>query len=37
MADLPCGRTSLTAFKQLIGWQALEQRQALYEVDTHRS
>lgn len=37
IADLPCGRTSITAFKQLIGWQALEQRQALYEVDTHRA
>jgi methylisocitrate lyase len=35
IADLPCGRTSITAFKQLIGWQALEQRQALYEVDAH--
>lgn len=37
IADLPCGRTSITVFKQLIGWQALEQRQALYEVDTHRA
>jgi 2-methylisocitrate lyase-like PEP mutase family enzyme len=37
IADLPCGRTSIAAFKQLIGWQALEQRQTLYEVDTHRA
>lgn len=36
IGDLPCGRISITAFKQLIGWQSLEQRQALYEVDTHR-
>ena len=31
---LPCGRRSLAAFKQVIGWQALEQRQAHYEVGT---
>lgn len=30
---LPCGRSTMPAFKQLIGWQALEQRQARYEVD----
>jgi methylisocitrate lyase len=30
---LPCGRTTMPEFKQLIGWQALEQRQAHYEVD----
>jgi 2-methylisocitrate lyase-like PEP mutase family enzyme len=29
---LPCGRTSMTDFKHLIGWQTLEQRQAHYEV-----
>lgn len=32
--DLPCGRTSMAAFKELIGWQTLEQRQAHYEVGT---
>ncbi len=32
MAELPCGRTSMADFKHLIGWHALEQRQALYEV-----
>ena len=37
MGDLPCGRTEMPTFKQLIGWQALEQRQALYEVDTPRA
>ena len=31
--DLPCGRATMPAFKELIGWQALEQRQARYEVD----
>ena len=30
--DLPCGRTTIPEFKQLIGWQAMEQRQAQYEV-----
>jgi methylisocitrate lyase len=30
--ELPCGRTTMPAFKQIIGWHALEQRQALYEV-----
>jgi methylisocitrate lyase len=28
---LPSGRSSITDFKQLIGWQALEQQQARYE------
>ena len=37
MGELPCGRTEMPAFKQLIGWQALEQRQALYEADTQRA
>ncbi|MBP6902215.1 MAG: isocitrate lyase/PEP mutase family protein [Burkholderiaceae bacterium] len=32
MGELPCGRSSMSAFKQVIGWQALEQRQALYEL-----
>jgi methylisocitrate lyase len=32
--ELPCGRTTMPAFKQLIGWQSLEQRQARYEIDT---
>lgn len=31
---LPCGRSTMPAFKQLVGWQALEQRQARYEADT---
>lgn len=31
--DLPCGRTTMPEFKQLIGWQALEQRQADYELN----
>jgi 2-methylisocitrate lyase-like PEP mutase family enzyme len=31
--DLPCGRTTMAEFKQLIGWQALEQRQADYELN----
>ena len=32
MGELPCGRTTMADFKHLIGWHALEQRQALYEV-----
>jgi methylisocitrate lyase len=32
MGDLPCGRTTMADFKHLIGWHALEERQALYEV-----
>jgi 2-methylisocitrate lyase-like PEP mutase family enzyme len=35
--ELPCGRTTMPAFKELIGWQALEQRQARYEVGTPRA
>jgi methylisocitrate lyase len=30
--DLPSGRTTMAEFKQLIGWQALEARQAHYEA-----
>lgn len=30
---LPCERSSMPAFKQLIGWHALEQHQAHYETD----
>ena len=37
MGELPCGRTEMPAFKHLIGWQAMEQRQALYEADTQRA
>jgi methylisocitrate lyase len=33
MGHLPSGRTSMAEFKQLIGWQALEERQAHYEHD----
>ena len=29
---LPCGRTTMTEFKMLIGWQTLEQRRARYEL-----
>jgi methylisocitrate lyase len=32
--DLPCGRSTMAAFKELIGWQVLEQRQAHYEIGT---
>ena len=32
--ELPCGRSTMPAFKQLVGWQALEQRQARYEANT---
>jgi methylisocitrate lyase len=34
MGELPCGRASMPAFKELIGWHQLEQRQAQYEVGT---
>jgi 2-methylisocitrate lyase-like PEP mutase family enzyme len=34
--DLPCGRASMAAFKELIGWHTLEQRQAHYEVGAPR-
>jgi methylisocitrate lyase len=33
MGELPCGRTTMPHFKQLIGWHALEERQARYETD----
>lgn len=32
MGELPCGRVTMPAFKDMIGWHALEQRQALYEL-----
>jgi methylisocitrate lyase len=32
MGDLPCPRTTMADFKQLIGWHELEQRQAHYEL-----
>lgn len=35
MGELPCGRTTMADFKQLIGWHALEQRQSQYEAGTH--
>lgn len=31
MGELPCGRATMAEFKQTIGWQALERRQAQYE------
>ncbi len=34
MGDLPCGRTSMADFKQLVGWSALEAQQARYELHT---
>lgn len=33
--ELPCGRSTIPEFKQVIGWQVLEDRQARYEVETH--
>ncbi len=37
-SELPCGRTSMADFKQLIGWQALEHQQSRYEVqDPHNT
>jgi len=35
--ELPCGRTTMPQFKELIGWQALEHRQAHYEADAQRA
>jgi len=35
MGDLPCARTTMADFKQLIGWHAIEERQSRYEVGTH--
>lgn len=29
---LPCGQTSMADFKEVIGWKAMEQRQARYEA-----
>ena len=34
--DLPVEQTSMAAFKDIIGWHALEQRQAHYEVGARR-
>ena len=35
MGELPCGRTTMAEFKELIGWHGLEQRQSHYETGTH--
>lgn len=32
MGELPCGRATMAAFKDLIGWHTLEHRQAHYEL-----
>ena len=32
MGELPCGRTTMGAFKELIGWHALEHHQAQLEL-----
>ena len=29
---LPCGQTSMADFKEVIGWKAMEERQAHYET-----
>ncbi len=34
LEHLPCGRSTMPAFKALIGWHTLEQRQAHYELGT---
>lgn len=31
---LPCGQTTMPAFKEVIGWKAIEERQAHYELAT---
>lgn len=36
MGELPCGRSSMAAFKHTIGWERLEQRQAAYEATAVR-
>lgn len=36
LADLPCGQVSMAAFKETIGWNALEAHQARYEADSGR-
>jgi 2-methylisocitrate lyase-like PEP mutase family enzyme len=33
---LPCGQTTMAAFKEVIGWHALEARQAHYEAEHGR-
>jgi hypothetical protein len=32
MGDLPCPRTTMTEFKQLIGWHELEKQQERLEL-----
>lgn len=34
MGELPCPRSSMAEFKELIGWHALEDQQARLELDT---
>jgi 2-methylisocitrate lyase-like PEP mutase family enzyme len=36
MGELPCPRATMAEFKHLIGWQALETRQAHYELGNPR-
>lgn len=37
MGELPCPRTSMADFKQLIGWHELEQRQEHFELGGQRA
>ena len=37
MGDLPCPRTTMADFKQLIGWHDLEQRQEHFELGGQRA
>ena len=37
MGELPCPRTSMAEFKQLIGWHDLEQRQEHFELGGQRA
>jgi methylisocitrate lyase len=37
MGELPCPRTSMAEFKQLIGWHELEQRQEHFELGGQRA
>ena len=37
MGELPCPRTSMADFKQLIGWHELEQRQEHFELGGRRA
>ncbi|QNK72933.1 isocitrate lyase/PEP mutase family protein [Variovorax sp. PAMC28562] len=34
IGSLPCGQTSMPAFKDVIGWKAIEERQTHYEMMT---